>query len=149
MNTEPSSLTFAQQKDEEAIHALLAASGLPHEDISAHIHNFLLLFCGETLAGCVGLELYEDENVVLLRSLAVADAYRGQGLAKILSDEIINLARHLGAKDVYLLTQTGEHFFIKRGFVRWPRDQAPGAIRTSLQFTSLCPSTAILMRLGL
>ena len=135
--------SFAHPADEAEIRRLLKDCGLPEEDIGPHIRNFLVARRENNIVGTVGLELYED--IVLLRSLAVTESQRGKGLGISLTKEILRYAEHLEAKDVYLLTLTAERFVAKFGFTRLPREKAPKAVRTSKEFTSLCPSTAILM----
>lgn len=134
---------FAHAADEPSIHVLLKAADLPDEDIGEHLHNFLLARSGNDLVGCVGLEVYD--NAVLLRSLAVAESLRGGGLGTLLTNEILRLAEHLEAADVYLLTLTAEKFFEKFGFRQMPREKAPEKVRKSKEFTTLCPATAVLM----
>ena len=59
-----------------AIRRLLASCGLPTADLTGELApRFLGAFDGETLAGVVGLEIYEEAG--LLRSLAVDPRYRG------------------------------------------------------------------------
>jgi amino-acid N-acetyltransferase len=55
------------------------------------------------------------------------------------------LAEESGAKMLYLLTTSAEHFFSSVGCLTIPRDTAPPAVQQTPQFKSLCPSTAILM----
>lgn len=73
-------VALATPNDFNAIVALLQAAGLPHGDLSpAAMSHFLV--CREhdtdTVQGCIGFERYGQ--AALLRSLAVADAYRGRG----------------------------------------------------------------------
>lgn len=75
---------------------LLADCGLPFEDIGSHISHCILARDGAELAGCVGLEIHEQD--ALLRSLAVAPAHRGKGLAQRLYDSIVADARARGIK---------------------------------------------------
>jgi amino-acid N-acetyltransferase len=62
-----------------------------------------------------------------------------------LLQEILEYASRLSLRNVFLLTTTAEHFFKKHGFVIANRTEAPSAIRTTSEFSSLCPSTAVFM----
>lgn len=134
---------FAHEADEPGIRHLLQACGLPDEDIGHHLRSFLTLRQENEIVGCVGLELYD--KIALLRSLAVSELLRGHGFGQSLTEEIVTFAKHMGVKDLYLLTSTAEGFFAKHGFKRFARENAPDAIRSTTEFTVLCPSTAILM----
>lgn len=134
---------FAHEADEPGIRRLLRECGLPDEDFALHLKNFLTLRQENEIFGCVGLELYN--RIALLRSLAVSESLRGQGFGQNLTEEIVTFAKHMGVKDLYLLTSTAERFFAKRGFTNFPRENAPEKIRNTVEFTTLCSSTAILM----
>ena len=85
----------------------------------------------------------------LLRSVAVDPREQGQGLGHRLTDAAIDLARTAGAPNIYLLTTTAEGFFPKFGFERIARADVPAGVRTSVEFTSVCPSSATVMRKSL
>ncbi len=129
--------------DLPAVRGLLTLSGLPSEDIVEHLDHFLVVWNGEQLAGVVGMEL--RGGGVLLRSLAVNPHQRGTGLGKALTREILLRARSFGATHVGLLTTTAEKFFAKHGFRGVPREKIPEWIKTSKEFTTYCPSTAVCM----
>lgn len=135
---------FAHLEDETSVRQLLRNCGLPDDDIHPHIRNFLIARDSEQIVGTVGLEIYDD--VVFLRSLSVAQSHRKHGIGHTLTSEIVNFAKHLEAQEVYLLTETAEQFFEREGFSKIPREQAPSAIQSTTQFTTLCPSSATLMR---
>ncbi len=126
-----------------AVRDLLAAADLPSEDIAEHIDHFLAVWDGKRLAGVVGMELRPPGG--LLRSLAVDPAYRGTGLGKALTHEVLSLAQSNGVVNVGLLTTTAERFFAKQGFKSIPREEIPDWIKTSKEYTVYCPSTAVCM----
>ncbi|MEP6801531.1 MAG: arsenic resistance N-acetyltransferase ArsN2 [Acidobacteriota bacterium] len=130
--------------DFDAVVALLTAARLPVQGLSSTLPGALVAVAPDgRLAGCVALEFYGP--AALLRSLAVASERRGQGLGERLTAEALRLAAATGASDVYLLTETAAGFFPRFGFVREERSQAPAPIQDSVEFRSVCPSTAILM----
>jgi len=128
--------------DLPAVRALLAAAGLPVADLTAaHLDDFWV--CGESpdLIGVIGLEAYG--TVALLRSLAVAPTWRGRGLGAALLVHAERAARQRGIAALYLLTTTAEAFFIRRGYVRLPREAAPAVLRQTTEFAALCPASAV------
>ena len=137
----------AQPEDEPNVRKLLTASGLPDEDIAPHLQHFILAKAGAELVGCIGLETAGDYG--LLRSLAVASSHRSRGLGAQLSALVEDQARGRGFRTLYLMTTTAAQYFERRGYEPVDRELAPGPIRTTRQFTSLCPSTAVLMKITL
>jgi amino-acid N-acetyltransferase len=137
-------ITSARREDFPAVLALLESSGLPVADLSpAHLESFLVILESETPVGCAGLEWYPPS--ALLRSLAVKEAKRGQGLGARLLSEIEEKARTAGIESIYLLTTTAEVFFSQHGYRRVDRDSAPADLQSSQEFLSQCPSSAVCM----
>lgn len=133
---------FADSDKIEPIQQLLTESGLPHEDIGNHLHNFIIANSSKVI-GVIGLEVYR--KVGLLRSLAVKSAYQGKGIGKALYTRILAHAHLRGVKVLYLLTTSAERFFTKLGFSKVARDNVPEAIKSTQEFQGLCPSTAVSM----
>ena len=123
---------------------LLSESSLPIEDITAqHLQHFFRCGSGLELEGLVGLELYGE--VALLRSLAVASSRRGSGVGSGLVAHAERHARDQGVQSLYLLTTTAEAFFMRRGYARFPRDAAPTAIKSTKEFSGICPANSTFM----
>jgi amino-acid N-acetyltransferase len=133
----------ARPEDLEPVRGLLAACGLPAEDVVEGGPVLWVVRGPEGLAGCVGLEVHGEAG--LLRSLAVEPGRRGQGLARALCLRAAAEARVLGVRELFLLTTTAEPIFARWGFRRVDRSQAPPAIRESREFASLCPASAVFM----
>jgi len=131
---------FAKPKDLEAVAKLLLICKLPANDLEAH--EFIVARNGDGITGCIGLELQGP----LLRSLAVDPAFRNQGIAGELCESLLSHAAKQGVSEIYLLTDTADRFFERIGFQRIDRNRAPESIRTHKQFTTLCHSSAIVMR---
>ena len=93
--------------------ALLKKSNLPTEDISELTKLFVATNNNEVV-GTVGIEFYND--VALLRSLAVKDAYRSKGIGRQLVNHIETFAKLNGAKELVLLTTTAADYFSKRAY---------------------------------
>ncbi len=130
--------------DLDAICRLLAASGLPTQDLSAEAAPaFLVVRRGTGIVGCVAVERCGEFG--LLRSLAVAVSERGKGLGDRLAAEAEQLARQVGIARLYLLTMTATAFFEHRGYRLTDRAEAPEAIARSTQFSGLCPGSSSFM----
>ena len=127
------------------VKTLLAQANLPSSDITeAQLEHFIGCGNAETLDGVVGLEIYPPR--ALLRSLAVAAPQRGNGVGSALLAEAERHARACGVVEIYLLTNTAERFFERKGYQRLAREAAPAAIRETQEFSALCPASAALMR---
>ena len=126
------------------IKQLLAACELPTTDISP---SKSLLFFGchsdAKLVGIVGLEVYG--TAALLRSLAVDPSQRKQGLGKSLVDFAEAHAASLGVESLYLLTTTADAFFSGLGYSPASRAEAPSSIKSTSQFSGLCPASSAFM----
>jgi amino-acid N-acetyltransferase len=137
----------SKAEDIQPIQDLLKKEKLPVDGVEKHFNNFLSLFSEERLIGTVGLEIYG--NKALLRSLVVEKSYQGKGYGKKLCNEIIENAYRKEISELYLLTETVPQFFEKIGFKIIPRDSADEKVKTSEEFSKLCPSTAVCMMLKL
>jgi amino-acid N-acetyltransferase len=129
--------------DRAAIRALLAASALPLDGAPDDAESFWVATHAGRVVGCAGFELHAGD--ALLRSLAVAPNFRGRGLAARLCREVERRAREAGARRAFLLTETAEPWFAKRGWRRIERAAAPAGIATSREFAAVCPAAAALM----
>jgi amino-acid N-acetyltransferase len=94
--------------------------------------------------GVGGLELY-GENAIL-RSLLTINAHRGQGLGGQMVEELVDAARKLGVKRLFLFTRDAEAFFAKHNFQVIDRLAAPLAIKTSRQFITHCDNGTFMLR---
>src|SRR5205823_15051900 len=95
------------------------------------------------IVGSAALEIYGDG--ALLRSVAVAPALRHLGLGRKLTEAALRLAQQLDMPAIYLLTTTAERYFQKFGFERITREEVPAGVRTSVEFTTACPASAVVM----
>ncbi len=78
------------------------------------------------LAGCAGLEFGTD--AVLFRSLAVYEAYRGDGLARRLIDHALNEAQAEGYHHAYCFSTRAADYFARIGFCEVPVTQLAAAL---------------------
>lgn len=133
--------------DDAALRALLDGAGLPSDDVAAERQEFVVAIEDGRIVGSVALELAGPD--ALIRSLAVAPESRGRGLGAALTDRAVALARRRGVTALYLLTTTAREYALRRGFEPIERGEVPSSIAALPQFRTLCPATAVCMRLRL
>ena len=134
------------QKSLKKLQQLLKANKLPSSDLKLEGSFFIGYHNAEgILIGSGGLEQYG--NTGLLRSIAVDEKLRGLALGKEIVDNIIEKAKQLKIKDLYLLTETAHNYFLKKGFQDVPRDAVPDAIKQSTEFSQVCQVSATVMKL--
>ena len=133
--------------DRPAVLALLERSGLPQDGLSEHWATTLVARAGQAIVGSAALEMYGP--AALLRSVAVDQTQRGRGLGQQLTQAALDLARQRGAADVYLLTETAADFFPRFGFQPIARSQVAPAVQSSVEFTTACPESALVMKTSL
>lgn len=137
----------AAYRDLPAIRALLAAEGLPEDDIGAHLATLLAGTSHGKVVTAGALEPLGE--ACLLRSVVVAPECRGRGWGRRMTSRLLGFARRLRMRDVYLLTMTADQFFAAAGFRAAPREEAPARVRLTRQFAALCPASAVFMTLSL
>jgi amino-acid N-acetyltransferase len=129
--------------DFAAVAALLAAAGLPTEDLDSAPGLRFWVAVDAALTGAIGLESYGA--VGLLRSLVVAPTHRNCGLGSALVRALEQDAAEKGTRMLVLLTQTAEPFFKRMGYQVIERDYVPDEVKHSAEFVSLCPASAVCM----
>lgn len=137
-------LQVAQPGDWPAVQDLLERAGLPLDGLDPGLRHFVVARDGARLVGVAGLEHYGRS--ALLRSVAVDAAWRSTGVGRLVVDGALDLAKSLGADDVYLLTTTAQEYFPKFGFRCVRRQELPAALGASAELRGACPDTAIAMR---
>lgn len=126
---------------------LLATNGLPTDDLTMPGRRFWRVEDEGGLLGYGGLEACGPDG--LLRSVVVPSDRRGGGAGRAVVAAVSDEARGLGVERLWLLTTTAADVFGRLGFRRTDRASAPPDIASSAQFASLCPGSAICMRLDL
>jgi arsenate reductase len=142
------SIRTATPRDLNDITSLLKRSNLPVEGLEDQFgDNYAVAESASRIVGSAGIEIYGDDG--LLRSLAVDESMRSEGVGDALFRFVVRDVSRRGLKSLYLLTTTAAGYFERRGFTQIDRDQAPPAIKASREFAELCPSTSTAMMLGL
>lgn len=136
-------LRAATSADLKQIERLLTASGLPVDGVREALPAFIVAQAGDTVVGVAGLEVCGEH--ALLRSVAVTDEWRSNGLGRSLVTRVISDAEARGIRALYLLTTTAEAYFPNFGFRPIARDEVPDDIRATREFVDACPASATVM----
>lgn len=129
----------------EGAATLLAAEGLPTDDLST-IEPGDWLWLGESDQPNAVIALQRlSAPIGLLRSLAVRDSERGRGFGVAMVERLENHASTSGVRELYLLTETAEAFFLRRGYDVIERERVPPVVRSCREFSELCPASAVVM----
>ncbi|HYG37908.1 MAG TPA: arsenic resistance N-acetyltransferase ArsN2 [Cytophagales bacterium] len=145
METTSHQVEKARESDLTALKILLSSVNLPTSDLPSPLNNFLVIKEEKKVMGSIGIEVLG--KYALLRSLAVDLNHRSLGLGQKLYKSAIKLAKNAGIEEIFLITNTADQYFEKRGFAEIERESAPQEIKNTAQFTGVCPSTATVMRL--
>ena len=129
-----------ERDDLPAARALLTSADLPTDDFDDPTVELVGAFVDATLIGVIGHQACGD--VGLLRSLAVVAGHRNAGIAAALCAHVLAAS----TTEMWLLTTTAHDYFARHGFVEVSRELAPPSIQATAQFSTLCPSSARVMR---
>lgn len=135
-------IAVSEKERQAAIH-LLEQLRLPTADLDEDKLLYLLMD-GERIIGTAGLEIFDD--CALLRSVSVIKEEQGKGFGKFINEGMEEFAKESGISCLYLLTTTAKDFFDKQGFCVIRREDSPAALQQTAEFTSLCPSSAVVMK---
>ena len=135
----------ASVADVPAVEALLTAAGLPLAGAAEAIMGAgVVARDHERVVGAAAVERYGEAG--LLRSVVVAETWRGAGLGRALVDAAERLASAAGVRSLYLITETAAAWFPKLGYEVVPRDEARAAVGASVEFAMACATTGVAMR---
>jgi amino-acid N-acetyltransferase len=138
----------ASREDLEAVRGLIAEAALPQEGLEDQFGSgYAVAVESGRLVGAAGVERYGRYG--LLRSVVTAADRRRCGIGEALVRDRLGWAERAGLGSIYLLTTTAAGFFPRLGFAAVERTAVPLEIRTSREFSSVCPSTAVVMRRAL
>jgi len=126
--------------DLPAVRSLVGRARLPLDGLAEDPADTFVAGPPGQVAGCALLERYGRYG--LLRSVAVEDGGRSRGLGRALVARVLTHAAATGIDEVLLLTETAAPFFARLGFLPVARVAVPVPIQASLEFASVCPSSA-------
>lgn len=132
----------ATQEQRRQVISLLSDHHLPINDITGHVKLYALLQ-GGMVVGSAGLEIYGTKG--LLRSLSIDDSLKGKGWGRYINQQVEAIAQKEGIQELYLVTNTAEHFFSKLGYRAINRSEVAAEVAVSGQFNGICPSSAAIM----
>lgn len=121
--------------------AFLMSHNLPYKDISIE-KNLMVCYVDDNgnVIGSGGLEFYGP--YALLRSIAVHQDFRGKAIGKSIVLDLLERAKEKKVSAIYLLTETAHDYFIRLHFHDVDRKNVPHQIRSSTEFTNVCPASA-------
>lgn len=124
--------------------ALLSSANLPTSDIGENVELFSLDI-DEQIIATAGLEI--NGKFGLLRSVSVIESQKGKGYGILIVQKLESYAKTHNIDTLYLLTTTASEFFQKKcNYEIVERTNVPIEIQNSQQFSSVCPSSAVVMK---
>lgn len=138
-------LRRASAEDIGWIFDLLKSVDLPVDDLASALPFMYVGYYDESKVGIGGVEVVGEYG--LLRSVATVPELRGRGFGIPFCRALVQMTREKKLSSLYLLTTSAENFFTKLGFVKVERSEAPKEIAATTEFSSLCPDSAVCMRL--
>jgi len=135
----------ASQKDLAIVERLLESEKLPTDIIAESKGELWVIKKDDHVLGSGALEFYGSD--ALLRSVVVAEESKGEGYGSRIIEHLEQEAAQRGVGTLWLLTETAEGFFGKRGYQAVERNVIVNAgILDSSEFKHLCASTAVCMK---
>ncbi len=122
----------------------LTDARLPTDDIEDGGRTFFKALSADgRIVGFSGVERCDGDY--LLRSVVVHPDRRGTGLGKAVVEATV--ASLDPGSGVFLATTSAAPFFARLGFSEVHRDSVPAAVLATRQLSSICPSSATIMKL--
>jgi len=129
--------------NDAGLKAALTEAHLPTDDIEDQGRTFFRAQSSDGRAvGYLGVERCGDD--FLLRSVVVLPDHRGQGLGSVLVERAVAGLDRAG--DLFLATTSAAPFFRRIGFSEVRRDSVPATVLATRQLSSICPSSATIMK---
>lgn len=137
-------IEILDKSDLSTINSLLNHYNLITQDIDLNKQYFLGFKQHQHCIAIGALEYYRP--YALIRSVAVSPKEQHKGYAKHICQTLFHHALSEKIIELYLLTETAEEFFSKQGFESIDRNTAPQIIKSTSQFSTLCPDDASVMK---
>ena len=145
----------AQMADVPALHRLIthhAERGRmlfrSYAELYEHLRDFLVAVDDDQVVGCCAVELVW-RDLAEIKSLAVDETRRGNGIGRRLTGASIDEARRLGLARLFALTREVS-FFSKLGFAVVPKESLPHKVWTDCvkcPVQDQCDETAVVLTL--
>ena len=137
-------ITTATAQSRNDIIDLLQSQKLPTADLPPVLADFYTITEDGKVIGAIGMERYSHYG--LLRSMVVHPEYRNQQIAATLVQQLEKQAASSGIKVLYLLTETADQYFSRKGYHTISRDEVPDEVKGSSEFSHVCPVSAVVMK---
>jgi len=124
----------ATPADVPAIVVLLEAAHLPTAELEQHLENFVVAEMGGRVVGCGGLEVHPQAASGLVRSMAVDESLRGEGIGTAVLEWVEARAASLEITQLFLFTMNAPEFYRPFGYEDATLDDFPEALRQSAQY---------------
>lgn len=150
MNTHGSEARIrpAGPQDLPEVKELLRDAGLPTDGVADHFGEaYAVADAGGQVVAAAGVEIHDGYG--LLRSVVVSPDWQGLGLGEQVVRDRLRWAEERKLRGVVLLTTTAAGYFPRLGFIPAAREDVPEAVRSSSEFTSVCPASAAVLWLNL
>ncbi|MFD2651966.1 MULTISPECIES: arsenic resistance N-acetyltransferase ArsN2 [Brucellaceae] len=122
----------------------LSGADLPTNDVEDEGRTFFrIVDDNDRTVAFAGLEACGGDQ--LLRSVVVLPDQRGKGVGHAAVSAV--LAHVKPGRAVYLATTNASPFFERLGFIEVQRENLPAGVLETQQLSSLCPSSATIMKL--
>ncbi len=118
------------------------------EEIAATLPDWVVAEAGGRIVGCGSL-VWMSPTLAEIRSLAVEEAYQGNGVGGAIVQALVQQARSAGARTVFALTRAVP-FFERLGFAVAERDRFPEKVWRDCMRCPLrerCDEVAVMLQL--
>ena len=136
-------LDLGTDDDLPAVRDLLVGANLTIEGLMAVPTTLVVARDQRRVVGAGAIETHGPD--ALLRSLVVSPEVRAAGIGSGIVSELERHAATARVDGIYLLTDTAEDFFARRGYRRIGRADAPEEVRNSVEWAVACGESAIPM----
>ncbi|HEX2089877.1 MAG TPA: GNAT family N-acetyltransferase, partial [Actinomycetota bacterium] len=143
----PARPRLANSDDAPGIEQLVSSSGLNPTGTKERLPTTIVSHDDGRLTATACVEDFGPTG--LLRSVAVREDLRGQGLGLLVVAAALHGARRRGIDHAVLFTESAGPFFERLGFERIERSELPRSIQQSAQAAGECPASAVAMTLSL
>ena len=87
-----------------------------------------------------------DWKFLIMKCQPLKREERGKNLGRFITRQLESFAKNRSVNCIYLLTTTAKDFFTKEGYIEVDRNNVPGQIQNTSEFSSVCPTTAVVMK---
>jgi amino-acid N-acetyltransferase len=101
------------------------------EKLEMEIDDYIVIERDGMILGCTALHVMADRHSAEIACLAVHSDYQNSERGNTLLEYLIEKARKMGIKQLFVRTTQTEHWFVERGFVVCELDDLPAAMQNA------------------